>query len=465
MSKRAAAFIISMVMATTLITPISYAQEENAVLDGETINGISQEELDQDSVMGSDIKENQPETSETDSGIMLFAASSNAWKKKSEGVYYNGTGSGTLSGAVAKGVDVSSWQETINWQKAKADGVEFAIIRLGYGSDYKSQDDSKLTYNVEQCEKYNIPYGFYLYSYANSSSKNASEIAHVKRLIKGTNPTYPVYYDLEDSGTTGKRSNTEIKQYALNYCKAIKAAGFTPGIYASLSWWKDKLNTSNLDPYERWVAQWNNSGCTYTRSWNLWQCADDYRINGISGNVDLDFAYKKFTTVSSGDNSSPDENVNTGEEEKPVTTGWVTKDGKKYYYSSSGVLQKNKWITVSGRKYYATSTGAVYRNAYKKVGSYYYGFDSSGGMYAGKTARIGGKSCYFATNGRAYLCKAKTKTRLNYRTGPGLSYKRKGTYKKGKSINVIRKSGSWWQTTSGYWVHKKYLKVTKNYPY
>ena len=129
------------------------------------------------------------------------------------------------------------------------------------------------------------------------------------------------------------------------------------------------------------------------------------------------------------------------------------------------MLQKNKWITVSGRKYYATSTGAVYRNTYKKIGSYYYGFDSSGGMYADKTAKIGGKSYYFATNGRAYLCKAKTKTRLNYRTGPGLSYKRKETYKKGKIVTVIRKSGNWWQTTSGYWVHKKYLKVTKNYPY
>ncbi|MDO4394007.1 MAG: GH25 family lysozyme [Bacillota bacterium] len=483
MKIKTTAAIVSVIMAATMFTPSTFAQtEECAVLDGNKISGMSQEELDEDSVMGSDIKEEESGlTNASRSGVMLMSTSKNAWKKKSQGVYYNGSGKGTLKGAVAKGVDVSSHQNTINWQKAKADGVEFAIIRLGYGSDYEEQDDSKFAYNVQQCEKYNIPYGFYLYSYANTKSKNESEIKHVKRLLKGTHPTYPVYYDLEDAKTTGKKSNAEIQQYATNYCQQLKKAGYTPGVYASLSWWKKQLNTSKLDSYERWVAQWNTTGCTYSRSWKLWQCVDNYRINGISGKVDLNFAYKKFNCTpapgesesgssgSSSEGSSVEKpSTGTGNEggiQEEVTTGWVSDGGNKYYYNSNGVLQKNKWITVSGKKYYATSTGAVYKSSYKKIGSYYYGFDSAGAMYAGKTAKIKGKSYYFAVNGRAYLCKAKTKTKLVYRTGPGKSYKKKGTYKKKKTVTILRKSGNWWQTTSGYWVHKKYLKVTKKYPY
>ena len=456
-------------MMATVLSPASFSFAETAdgqegaasdvsdeaVLDGETVDGMTQDDLDEDSVLGSDIDE-FPEISESgDEGDMSLFATSKGWSKKSEGVWYNGNATGTLTGAVAKGIDVSSWQGKINWSKVKADGIDFVIIRLGYGSDYKSQDDAKLAENIKGCEENGIPYGFYLYSYANTAAKNNGEIQHVLRLLKGTHPTYPVYYDLEDKNTTGKCSNASIREWGLNFCKQIKAAGYTPGIYASLTWWNSKLYTSQLDSYERWVAQWNYSGCTYGRGWKLWQCADNYYVSGISGRVDLNFSYKKFTAAKTPAATDKSEKV----------TGWVTKNGKKYYYNSSGNLVKSKWFTVSGKKYYATSSGAIYKGVYKKIGNYYYGFSSAGVMYAGKTAKIDGKKYYFNKKGKAYLCKAKTTARLYKRSGPGTNYSSKGLYKKGAKVNIIRKSGDWWYTSGGVWISKKYVKVTKKYPY
>ncbi len=449
MIKKLNALLISAIMISAIAFPtsLSFADsssgEDSAVLDGQVVEGATAEEIDKDSVMGSSIDEETESYGDDEDSVTLYSTSK-AWKTVSSGKYYNGSGQKILSGAVAKGVDVSRWQGTINWSKAKNDGVEFAIIRLGWGQNYTSQDDSKLKYNVQQCEKYGIPYGFYLYSYADTSAKCNSEIEHVKRLLKGTNPTYPVYYDLEDSKTSAC-SKATIQNFALTFCKQIKAAGYTPGIYASYSWWTGKLNTASLDSYERWVAQWNKTGCTYTRSWKLWQCADNYYVNGISGKVDLNFAYKTFTKkTTQTSNVIEEQDSTTSSASSQSKTGWVTKSGKKYYYYASNKMYKNKYV---------------------KIGNYYYGFDSKGVMYKSKTVKISGKRYAFASNGHAYLKRIKTKARLHYRTGAAKRYTSKGIYKKGKTLYVVRKSNGWWQTAAGYWVCGDYVKVTRTYPY
>lgn len=453
MIKKIYALLVSAVMISAVAFPTSFAfassssDEDSAVLDGKVIEGVTADEIDKDSVMGSSIDEETESYGNDEDSVTLYSTAK-AWKTVSSGKYYNGTGKTILSGAVAKGVDVSRWQGTIDWSKAKNDGVEFAIIRLGWGQNDTSQDDSKLKYNIQQCEKYGIPYGFYLYSYADSQTKCNSEIAHVKRLLKGTNPTYPVYYDLEDTKTS-KCTNTTIQNFALTFCKQIKSAGYTPGIYASYSWWKSKLNTSSLDSYERWVAQWNTTGCTYTRSWKLWQCADNYYVDGISGKVDLNFAYKNFTKKTTTTNNVVKEQDSTTASSSSSTstknnTGWVTKSGKKYYYYASNKMYKSKYV---------------------KIGNYYYGFNSSGVMYSSQTVKINGKRYAFASNGRAYLKRVKTTARIHYRTGAAKTYTSKGIYKKGKTLYVVRKSNGWWQTSAGYWVYGDYVKVTRTYPY
>ena len=119
-----------------------------------------------------------------------------AWEMV-DGHYVNSRGE-VIPGAVKKGIDVSFWNGTIDWEKVKADGIDFAIIRCGYGMDYASQDDTQWERNVSECERLGIPYGVYLYSYANATTNASSEADHVLRLLQGHNPTYPVYYDLED---------------------------------------------------------------------------------------------------------------------------------------------------------------------------------------------------------------------------------------------------------------------------
>lgn len=89
------------------------------------------------------------------------------------------------------GIDVSHHQGTIDWDAVKATGVDFAIIRCGFGSDYVSQDDKQWRANVEDCERLGIPYGVYLYSYATSLDQARSEAAHALRLLKGTSPLCP----------------------------------------------------------------------------------------------------------------------------------------------------------------------------------------------------------------------------------------------------------------------------------
>ena len=103
------------------------------------------------------------------------------------------------SNTTAQGIDVSYRQGDIDWAKVKNSGqVDFAIIRCGFGMNEIKQDDSKWKYNSSECERLGIPYGVYLYSYADTVAKAKSEANHVIRLIKGKKLSYPIYYDMED---------------------------------------------------------------------------------------------------------------------------------------------------------------------------------------------------------------------------------------------------------------------------
>ena len=198
---------------------------------------------------------------------------------------------------VAKGIDVSEHQGWINWDAVKNSGkVDFAILRVGYGDNYTFQDDKQWARNVSECERLGIPYGVYIYSYAQSSSQINSEVAHVKRLLSGHNPSYPVYIDMEDNSTTYLGRNT-LTQFAKSFCQQITNAGYTAGVYANLNWWNNYLYASQLDSYDRWVAQYNSS-CWYDGDYSLWQYSSSGSVSGISGNVDMNYCYTNFNDAS-----------------------------------------------------------------------------------------------------------------------------------------------------------------------
>lgn len=182
-------------------------------------------------------------------------------------------------------IDVSYHQGTIDWEKVKAAGIEGVIIRCGYGMDMESQDDKQWKRNADECTRLGIPFGAYLYSYADSIEKAQSEAQHALRLLNGYKLSYPVYYDLEEAGTENGAAD-RMKVFA----DAIEAAGYWCGVYCNKSWWDNYLNTLG-DRYTRWIARYNTE---LGMDADMWQYSSKGKINGISGNVDVNHCYRDF---------------------------------------------------------------------------------------------------------------------------------------------------------------------------
>ena len=197
------------------------------------------------------------------------------------------------SRAISKGIDVSYHNGTIDWKKVKQSEVEYAIIRCGYGTNDKSQDDKKWEENVKGCVDNNIPYGVYLYSYADTVEKASSEADHAIRLLQGKKLKYPVYYDLEEDKLRDKISKKTIADIAQTFCDKLSAKGYTVGIYANKDWFTNYLTDSRFNNWTKWVAQYNTV-CNYRGKYDMWQCSSTGRVPGISGNVDLNYSYSPF---------------------------------------------------------------------------------------------------------------------------------------------------------------------------
>lgn len=230
----------------------------------------------------------------------IVAEETTAPKKKAwgeyNGAYYNDKGQ-VIKGATLKGIDVSKWQGKIDWEKVSKTDVKFVIIRCGYGDNIKSQDDKYFMENVAACEKYGIPYGIYLYSYAKNVKMAKSEVKHVLRLIKEAKakPTYPVYLDMEDNSqyVLKNKTLTEIADY---FCSSMVKEGYKAGVYANLNWWTNKLNDKSFNQWYRWVAQYN-SNCSYKGIYQMWQSTSEGEVNGIYGGTDINFLFSNACDV------------------------------------------------------------------------------------------------------------------------------------------------------------------------
>lgn len=197
----------------------------------------------------------------------------------------------------AKGViDVSEWQGDIDWAKAKADGVEGVIIRLGYGEGNNA--DKKAQRNISECKRLGIPFGLYWYSYADTPSIAKEEGTDVVAKLKqfGVNPSdlaYPVYYDLEKWTWEGHQPPTDPNVYnniVNNWYSALQSAGYKNlGVYSYTSYLQGPLKHADIYAKTTWVAQYGarmgfDSFPTNSRGW---QYTSSGKVNGISGNVDM----------------------------------------------------------------------------------------------------------------------------------------------------------------------------------
>ena len=200
------------------------------------------------------------------------------------------------SNATAQGIDVSYHQGTIDWEKVKNSGqVDFAIIRCGIGMDQTNQDDTQWENNTSECERLGIPYGTFLYSYADTVEKARSEAQHVVRLVQGKNLTYPIYYDMEDNSVMNKIDSKTAGEIAQTFLNTLEANGYkNVAVYSSKSLFETKLTADIFNRYPRWVAHYNDT-CGYQGSYHMWQYTNKGQIDGITGNVDLDYKIGNWT--------------------------------------------------------------------------------------------------------------------------------------------------------------------------
>lgn len=301
--------------------------EESEIIDNSQEDTYQTSEAETEDNQEAAVNENSQEMTEEESGqetetvLEADPAAENSWRysngnlislpstytdypyawEKVDGKFVNSNGE-VIPGAVKKGIDVSEHNGKIDWQKVKNDGIDFAIIRCGYGQDMESQDDDYWEYNVSECERLGIPYGVYLYSYANTLSKAESEARHVLRLLQGHSPSYPVYYDLEDNITLALTDDMKT-QVAKTFCDVISGSGYQVGIYSNLDWWTNHLTDPVFDSWSRWMAQWNDT-CTYDGEYDMWQCTSTGKVDGISTNVDLNFWIEEENSDNSDDNNS-----------------------------------------------------------------------------------------------------------------------------------------------------------------
>ena len=193
------------------------------------------------------------------------------------------------NGAVARGIDVSNHQGTVDWNKVKAAGIDFAIFKVG--PVYGKPDDS-FERNAAECERLGIPYGVYYYSYARSVEDANKEADRTLAWLGGHHPSLPVYYDLEDSYILQDPdfSNDKLTQIAQAFCNRMEAVGFKSGIYANLNWLNNYLNSPSLSGYDHWVAQYNWR-CDYAGSYSFWQYSSSGNVPGVNGRCDMNYCF------------------------------------------------------------------------------------------------------------------------------------------------------------------------------
>ena len=312
--------------------PVSAEDVKNAVADANDANSAESQSDESDAIVKQSVE--QPSAKVSAQSAQLQSAQSQSTQSNTKvqtakfesneygahwGTYNNSKAffdyQNNLFVQQAKGViDVSGWQGDIDWAKAKADGVEGVIIRLGYGEGNNA--DKKAQRNISECKRLGIPFGIYWYSYADTSALAKEEGADVVSKLKqfGVNPSdlaYPVYYDLEKWTWEGHKPPTDPNVYnniVNNWYSALQSAGYKNlGVYSYTSYLQGPLKHADIYAKTTWVAQYGarmgfDSFPTNSRGW---QYTSSGKVDGISGNVDMNaFGNKEYVNGGSSNSAT-----------------------------------------------------------------------------------------------------------------------------------------------------------------
>lgn len=194
------------------------------------------------------------------------------------------------------GVDVSRYNGRPNWKVAKANGVDFAILRAVSGASGVYVDPT-FEYNYSECKRAGVPVGLYVASYLNVDK----EIAVTERVIRGKQFEYPIYYDVEDFSFTGRTKSKQAATYAaVKFCKRFEKLGYYVGIYSNKYFIDQWLDRSQIKDFDIWIADWRK-GVDYSKSYGMHQFTNKGRFRGINstgeGGVDTNYAYMDYPGI------------------------------------------------------------------------------------------------------------------------------------------------------------------------
>lgn len=389
---------------------------------------------------------------------------------------------------IIEGIDVSKYNKTIDWKAVKKAGIDFAFVRTsyrGYGKAGSLADDPYAEENMKNAAAAGVRVGAYIFSQAITVKEAQEEADYLLNSVKGYNITMPLVFDFEyfeggrlDNANLTRRNRTDI---CLAFCEKIKAAGYTPLVYANKSMLTSDLYASEISSkYPIWLAHYTSSS-DYKGDYSFWQYTEKGSVSGITGNVDKNFWYVKPGGSMSFDVPEKDQTVTvtpTPEETEPTVTApaattlsaslssydkakltWkkvtgVTGYAIYRYKASSKSYEKIKTISSAGTTSY-TDSGRALGTTYK---------------YHIKTYKKSGKSTVYsrASNTVSIKTNAAVTGKTNgsgvaVRKGPSTLKGSLKTLKLNSSVTITGTNGSWYRVSLKTGGKKKTGYIKKYY--
>lgn len=197
-----------------------------------------------------------------------------------------------------KGIDVSHHQGIVDWPKVRADGVQFAMLRAGFGWDNDSQIDKQFYRNANEAQAAGVPCGLYHYSYARTPSDARKEAAFFLRIIKSIKPEYPVAFDFEEQAQVSLPPSQQLDIIEA-FLETVGQARYYVALYMSASTMQQlyQFAPERIKKVDCWVAHFGVEKPKFSGPYGMWQYSWQGRVAGIGGDVDMDYSYKDYPAI------------------------------------------------------------------------------------------------------------------------------------------------------------------------
>lgn len=266
-----------------------------------------------------------------------------------------------IEGALAKGITVTKYQNRaseayggIDWAAAAADGISFAMIRIGYYADR----DPYFSMNMEGAAANGIKTGVFFYTQALDTASAVAEAEYVLKMVRDYPVSYPVAFDVEsqyllDNGLTVQQITDNVNAF----CKTISDAGYRPIVYGNNEWLTKHMDAAQI-PYDIWYARYGTTANQFQNR-TIWQCSDKGTVAGIAGNVTIEFAFVDYSTLIPADSWKHIAGNWYYMKDYVKQTGWVSVDGKWYYLDTNGAMIHDTTMDIDGVSYTFGSDGVM----------------------------------------------------------------------------------------------------------